>query len=290
MKFPIVLALLAFTSLTSNAELIRRSKGDFILKSTIAGKRVVQDVYYCAPRRIKSDTRVVIVMHGNQRTAEGYRDAWERHAEEEGLIVLVPEFTERSFPGSNAYNLAGMISPSRSFTPRSQWAFPLIDNLFLAVKEDQGLESERFYLYGHSAGAQFVHRYTMFANSPRLGLAIAANAGWYTFPTMVEVFPYGIAGLAEPFDAKSAFSASLIILLGSEDTDPDHKDLRKTKEALRQGKHRFERGKNYYEAATEAAREQGFELNWKQRIVPGVGHSNQGMSDSAVEIIQDTDI
>jgi len=289
MKLPIFLILLVLTALSSNAELIRRAKGDFTIQSTIAGKQVEQDIYYCGPRRIKNDTRVVIVMHGNQRNAEDYRDAWEDYAEEESLLVLVPEFTDRIFPGSNSYNLAGMVSSNGSFQTRSDWAFPLIDNLFLAVKKDQGLESELFYLYGHSAGAQFVHRYAMFANSPRLGLAIAANAGWYTFPTTGVAFPYGVKDLATHFDAKKAFSTNLIILLGSDDTDPDHKHLRKTEEALRQGKTRYTRGKNFYESAKRAAEEGEFKLIWKQHIVPGVGHSNSGMSKAAVEIITDTD-
>ncbi len=177
MRFPIILVLLTLTTLISNAALIKHEKSKFTVQSTITGKQVKQNIYYCGPRHIKSDTRVVIIMHGNKRNAKDYRDAWENHTGEGNLLILVPEFSKQDFPRSNSYNLAGMVSPSGILTPSEYWTFPLIDNLFLTVKKDQKLESERFYLYGHSAGAQFVHRYAMFANSSRLGLAIAANAG-----------------------------------------------------------------------------------------------------------------
>ncbi|GEM_PF-4993109 len=104
------------------------------------------------------------------------------------------------------------------------------------------------------------------------------------------MFPYGVKGLPTSFDAKNAFSANLVILLGSNDTDPNHKYLRKTEEALRQGKNRFERGENYHRTATHSSQEQGLKLIWKQQIVQNVGHSNKGMSKTAVKIIRDTEI
>lgn len=290
MKLLIAIVLMALTALPAGAELIRRSKGSFKLEAALGGKRVEQEVYYCGPRRIKSDTRVVIVMHGNQRNADDYRDAWEGHAEEEDLLVLVPEFSERDFPGSSDYNLAGMVSSSGAFKPRKDWAFPLIDNLFSAVKKDQELDAEKFYLYGHSAGAQFVHRYAMFHGSPLLGLAISANAGWYTFPSAQERFPYGLGQMPAPFDGKRVFATNLIILLGSSDTDPNHKHLRKTEEALRQGVNRLERGKNFFESAKMAAKEQGVGLSWSVSVVPNVGHSNSGMSKAALKVITSTKI
>jgi len=286
----LLIPLLALTVLTCHAKLIRRTSGDFTLRASLAGKNVKQDVYYYAPRKITSDTPVVIVMHGNQRNAETYRDAWEDRAKDENLVILVPEFSDREFRGSSGYNLAGMMNSSGVLTPRKHWAFPLIDQLFLAVKEDQELDAGRFYLYGHSAGSQFVHRYAMFANSTRLGLAIAANAGWYTFPTKDEAFPYGLGEAAAEFDANQAFATKMILLLGSNDTDPDHKYLRKTKEALKQGAHRYERGMNFFDFSRKTASAQKLEFNWSMQRVPGVGHSNSGMSKAALKIILETPI
>lgn len=287
MKFPRCLVLLLIATLSAGGEMIREVEGRFTIESVIGNKRIFQDVYYSAPRQIKRDAPVVIVMHGNLRNADRYRDEWKRHAGAEKLIVLVPEFSEKNFPGSQSYNLAGMLGARNRLNSQRHWTFPLIDQLFLAVKKEHRLNSEQFYLYGHSAGAQFVHRYAMFANSERLGLAIAANAGWYTFPTMIAGFPYGIKGMSTAFDATITFSADLVVLLGSADTDPNHKYLRKTKAALLQGENRFERGKSYFRAARESAEKQGITLNWRQQIVPGVGHSNRRMSKAALAIIRE---
>ena len=47
-------------------------------------------------------------------------------------------------------------------------------------------------MFGHSAGAQFVHRFVMFAPGPNLRTAISANAGWYTTLEENVAFPYGL--------------------------------------------------------------------------------------------------
>ena len=101
---------MVLSAFTLRADLIRRSAGSFNLETTIKGEKIKQKVYYCGPRRIKSSTPVVIVMHGNKRNADDYRDAWEDYAEEEELLVLVPEFDERTFPGSRGYNMGGIMS------------------------------------------------------------------------------------------------------------------------------------------------------------------------------------
>src|SRR3712207_6943257 len=77
--------------------------------------------------------------------------------------------------------------------PRST-LFPyttLFRSLFDFVREATGNPSEQYRIYGHSAGAQFVHRLALFVPEARFATAIAANAGWYTMPTFDgKKFPY----------------------------------------------------------------------------------------------------
>ena len=170
---------------------------------------------------------------------------------------------------------------------RKEWHYNIIEDVFNDIKSKLNLETKKYYLYGHSAGAQFVHRFVMFYPDASLKLAIAANAGWYTFPDSGINFPYGLDGLNfEKDDFKQVFSKKMVILLGKKDTDPNHKYLRKTREAMEQGKHRFERGNNYFKFAKNLSSKLKMYFNWEIKYVDDVGHSNSGMSKEAVKLIK----
>ncbi len=77
----------------------------------------------------------------------------------------------------------------------------------------------------------------------------------------------------------AAFNVSkLVVLLGTEDTDPNHPELRKTAEAEAQGPHRWARGHKFYEEAKRRAAKLGVPFAWKLGTAPGVAHSDKGMS------------
>ena len=54
---------------------------------------------------------------------------------------------------------------------------------------------ERPYLWGHSAGGQFVHRALATQDSAQFEAAGAGNAGWYTMPTLDRPYPEGLGGI-----------------------------------------------------------------------------------------------
>ena len=62
------------------------------------------------------------------------------------------------------------------------------------MKAATGNRSASYLLYGHSAGAQFVHRYLYFVPEARVAKVVAANAGWWTLPDLAVGFPYGLRG------------------------------------------------------------------------------------------------
>ncbi len=117
---------------------------------------------------------------------------------------------------------------------------------------------------------------------------ISANAGWYTTTDFDESFPYGLKDSPITLERlKKKFELPLVILLGEDDNDPNHSSLRKTEEAMRQGKHRFERGHYFFNTAQAMADSLGVEFNWILDTVPGVGHSNTGMAPKAAKIFFD---
>lgn len=240
-------------------------------------------VWTYRPAGLRPDDRIVFVMHGVQRNAGVYRDNWIRHAQTHRFLLVVPEMSQAQFPGAAGYNLGNMVDRRGQARPPEEWNWKTIERVFDAVREGTGSKRQTYAIFGHSAGAQFVHRFVAFADNPRVDDAIAANAGWYTLPVERERFPYGLGGsAATPERIKANFAKSLIVLLGDQDTDPAYPNLRRDADSDRQGVHRFERGQHFMRAAAAEADRLGVPFNWKVEVVPGVGHDNGGMSDAAV--------
>lgn len=263
--------------------------GHFLFDDPKAATGKTLRVFYYRPKSFGPETPILFVMHGVKRNAGEYRDNWIELAERHGLLILAPEFSNEDFPKSWAYNLGNVVrrGPGGTFepTPESDWSFPIVDRIFESVRRSAGSARARFAIFGHSAGAQFVHRYMTFTGGPKVDLAIAANAGWYTLPTEAETFPYGLGqtGLA-PGKPKEAFAKKVVILLGEADIQQDP-NFRKTPEAMRQGATRLDRGKFYFAAAKRMSETLHAPFDWRLVLVPGVGHDNAKMAGTAAEIV-----
>src|SRR5690606_37292964 len=116
---------------------------------------------------------------------------------------------------------------------------------------------------------------------------VAANASWYTLPGVGSgddpnfYMPYGLQGAApDRARLEQVFGHDLVVLLGEEDILRDD-DLRKTAQADFQGLNRFERGQFYFAFAQREATAAGVAFGWDLDTVPGVGHSNGGMTPAA---------
>ncbi len=118
--------------------------------------------------------------------------------------------------------------PSRP-NPREAWSFTAIERIFRAIKSAARLNTAGYVLFGHSAGAQFVHRLLAHRAEEEEGerthllQAVAANAGSYMLPSFGERYPFGFGGLEKRLskDDLAAFvAAPLTILLGQDDTGP----------------------------------------------------------------------
>ncbi len=275
--------LLAAVPLAAAAAAENEARGRFVL-ATPAGPML--PVWYQLPDQVAPDTPVVVVMHGVKRDADRYRDEWANLAQAYRMIVVVPEFSEADFPGSRGYNTGFLTRADGTPRPRALWSFGMIEPLFDAVRSRFGTQVPRYTIYGHSAGAQFVHRFVMFMPEARIEQAIAANAGWYTLPDPAIAYPYGTG--SAPIAALSltaSLGQPLMVLLGTADNNPNASDLRTTPEANAQGPHRFARGQSFFAAGRAAATRLGTGFGWKLELVPGVGHQNGLMANAAARLI-----
>ena len=286
----LILALSGIAWLLLATDLVRADmatgSGAFHMNDERGRLAAPMKVFYHRAETFRSHGPIIMVIHGMGRTAARYRDRWVDAADLHGALILAPEFSREHYPGSRQFNLGNMRHRNGSDRPRSEWSFPVIDRVFLTARKKFLAWRNRYHLFGHSAGAQFVHRKILFAPSKYIDQAVAANAGWYTMPVTREDFPYGLGGLSpESVRLKQALGRRLTIMLGTDDSDPDHRSLRRTQEALRQGPHRLARGHHFFKAAVEQAKRLEISLAWTLREVPGVAHSGRQMSAAAARYL-----
>jgi poly(3-hydroxybutyrate) depolymerase len=232
---------------------------------------------------------IVVVMAGRKRNAAAYLDYWQADAERRGFLVVAPEFDKAQYPDPSDYSYGAMCGADGAIRPREEWLFPVIEAIFRDARSRAGSMRERYFLFGHSAGAQLVHRLVTFAWPESIERAIAANAGSYAMPVRTEDVPFGLGGLPYPdADVRALLSRPMILHLGDQDIDPSHEDLPREPAAMRQGPQRFARGLRYMETASTEAGRLGVPLAWRLVIAPGVAHSGQGMTPLAARELFDS--
>jgi poly(3-hydroxybutyrate) depolymerase len=221
-------------------------------------------------------------MHGKLRNGESYREPWLPLADQYGCLVVVPEFSEQHFPGLHAYNYGNLRTADDREIEESKWTFTAVEHLFDHVRAAAGSRRENYFIFGHSAGSQFVHRMVLFKPDARIAKAVAANAGSYTMPSTDVKFPFGLGSskLAGK-NLNHAFRVPLVVLLGDQDIDPNDELLPREPEAMAQGVHRYARGQTFFSAAKATAERSKADWQWTLGTVPGVGHDNALMAPAA---------
>ena len=252
---------------------------DYACQGYFEGKSL--KVYYHIPNGKISSMPVLFVMHGMDRNGDDYRDQWKDLSDKYGFILLVPTFSQDQFP-DEFYQRGNVIADDNKYTPEDERVYVLIDEVFEFFVAHSGSKAKTYSIYGHSAGGQFVHRFLLFNKTLHLDRAVAANAGWYTYPTDTVSYPYGTQG--SNADIKSYYGKKLIILLGDADTLRTS-DLRQTPETDAQGLTRLARGNAFYRFCNQDAERKGYPFNWQKEYVKNVGHSNTKMAPFAAELL-----
>jgi hypothetical protein len=156
-----------------------------------------------------------------------------------------------------------------------------------AVLRGQGLtRREKYGLFGHSAGGQFVHRMLSFGYRDRVAMAVSANAGTYAMPDLGIAWPFGLGEAGLDLDAlQSVLEFPLVVMTGTNDTKTTGRYFPKGPRSMRQGGTRHERAHNYVRAGHSAAEALGARCTWTVINVPNVGHDGEQMSLAAAPVI-----
>ncbi|MCD8261918.1 MAG: hypothetical protein LUD15_10895 [Bacteroides sp.] len=225
-----------------------------------------------------TDLPIIFIFPGTSRNADDYLQGWLKSYRDKKEIVIALEFPAQYY--STSEYIEGNMFRNNQPVSEEEWSYFMIEPLFLYIKQKTGNTTTTYNMFGHSAGAQFVHRFVTFKQNTNLHKAIAANAGWYTVPNTSIAYPYGLkdSGYSDKTTLIHLFASQLIVALGDEDIYDDS-SLRHTAEADTQGLYRYARGEHYYSESERISTENNFTLNWKKIIVKGVGHDFSGIME-----------
>ncbi len=220
----------------------------------------------------------ILVLHGLSRNAEDYRNYAISLADRFNAIVAVPLFDKDRFPG-DTYSRGG-VTQKGEFQPRENWLFPVVNTVVDEVRKREGRSSIEHFLFGHSAGGQFLMRLAALQSTDATRI-VAANPGSDLFPRRDWNFTYGFGGLPPEFSDDAALqrylAAPLTLYLGTADTNRNDTNLDHAPGAMQEGAFRLERGRACYAYAENLARERGWKFNWRKVETPGIGHDGKGM-------------
>ena len=264
-------------------------------------------VHCYRPSTFTRRSRVLLVIPGAGRNGDDYRDSWTSIADTHGVLVASPSYPESGYNPA-AYQMCGVIENLKIGTPlpqstetsvylrdedvrfdvnprRDEWLFNDFDRLFARLVRATGSSQRSYDMFGHSAGAQVLHRHALLWQGSRARRVIAANAGFYTLPDLSTPQPVGLAGLGLGEQAlREAFKRDLTILLGEKDNHPDLGGSHlHTPMIDQQGTNRLARGRYFHAFGRERASGLHTDFRWTLAEVPGVGHDYRAMARAAAQ-------
>ena len=221
---------------------------------------------------------ILLLFHGKGRKADVMLNAARRIADRQGINLVAPHLPRENFPNWR-YHRAGTFREG-TILPRREWTMPLVTELADWSRQALNAPTVPVYMYGHSAGGQFLSRIAAYGTTETEAQRIViANPSVHVSPSLDEPVPYGFG---KGFKArrgerllKAYLCQPITIYVGSEDTAEKH--LVNNAAARRQGPHRLARAQNIYRTGRRLARERNWEFNWQIVIVENVGHSSREM-------------
>jgi poly(3-hydroxybutyrate) depolymerase len=237
------------------------------------------------PRAYDATTPVLFVHHGVGRNGAAYRDYWLPLVDEANVLVIAIEFSEAAFPDYLWYHFGNLHDDTGQPNPREQWTYGIGPRLFDALRAQGVTTRQRYGLFGHSAGGQFVHRMLSFGYRDRVAVALSANAGTYAMPDLQTPWPFGLGETELDADAlRSLVGFPITVMAGTNDTKTTGRFFPKGPRSMRQGATRYERAHNYVRAGHAAASATGARCGWTVIDVPDVGHDGRRMSQAAAPL------
>ncbi len=271
--------------------LVAESIGEVTLRSNQYG-----DYYQYIPASYTLVSNVVVIVHGSPDSNESALDTasvfinrWTDLAEEKSTILVAPAFDQRNFASKT-----GGYGGYRSLFGREIGADEFLHMIVDGLVESLPFFDGRFYLYGHSAGGQFVNRYAI-RHPERILSAVVSAAGRYAYPDTNAAWPYGMGrlqattewvdtGETEQIDVIPealgwllAAQLPITVVVGDMDLEPQPSKPGQI------GVTRIEIGQSWVSEMNSHATANGFVGTVKFVLVPGIGHSSLSLTPVSQE-------
>jgi len=124
-------------------------------------------------------------MHGASRTAENYLAAWQPFIKGRNVVAIAPKFTKELFP--QYVTLMRATTEGELLNDPSLYLDNIIPIMFDVFKAKLGVKSNKYRVYGHSGGSQFVHRFLLLHGDSRIDKAVLGESKKLPFRWRYEV-------------------------------------------------------------------------------------------------------
>ena len=225
------------------------------------------EFFVYVPRMLRRPARLLVLVHGSVASGEpaagrardliGGND-WIAMAEQEGVILAAPVFDRERFlryqflEGSKVSPDVFVLQIAADLADR----FPDLD--------------AKLFLYGHSAGGQFVHRFAL-THPERVASAVVCAAGSYAFPDDSTPWPFGRLNSPNPSGFAQAATLPITVVVGERDSEP------LPGEDLQKGGDRVNRARQWVEAMRGLAQSQGESPGVKLVAVSSLDHHSKAL-------------
>ncbi len=255
--------------------------------------------YVYVPTTAPAEPEIVVLVHGTpaktdtaEATAEYYITHWLNFAEQQGLVLIAPAFNQENFSsrlGDHA------LSGYRGLFGREIGADEWVLRLVRAQQQALGSPAKPFYLYGHSAGGQFVGRFVV-THPEQVKQAVITAAATYPQPNPDIAWPFALGELHTEIEwaetainrvdivpdkqlwlAATQIPLTVIVGLGDTAEVPVYPGQK--------GKNRFIIGRNWVQDMAALAEANGLKSRIQFEMIPGKGHSMIGLTPYSQEAL-----
>jgi pimeloyl-ACP methyl ester carboxylesterase len=292
--FKILLALLTAAIVSScAAPPLPKVATDHAVGQVTRVEDVYGTFYAYVPKTAPQEPDILVLVHGTpakdeeaEATANYYLVSWLDFSDEQGVVLIAPTFNQGDF-SSRKGELEDAMTGYRGLFGREIGADEWVLRLVRAHQQAFGNEGEKFYLYGHSAGGQYVGRFLV-THPDRVKKAVVSAPATYPQPKADVAWPFGLGELhaeiewenktksrvdvvPDPQKWLEATQIPVTVIVGLNDTAvaPQRPGQR--------GGNRITRGRNWVKDMARFAQEYGLQSRFHFEVIPGKGHSMGGL-------------